>query len=440
MGIRLLNEKELNGLARLIARNMRIARKPNSEAVAKAKKLAPWIERFLKKYEGKTVDPLKVKGFKFNQETVKKLSDPEVGLLRKRSSKYLVCSSIGEAVRLIYHPENYAFAKAIAREVMARGAHAMLVPSESATSVDAYNIPSVEAIEELTPTQLALLRNIDVSIRIEGEDDPEWKSRVPSRRLQADRDARMRLYDILDERRIRWLLVGWPFPKVARHYRVSFNWFSDMLFGSLKASFSRESIGLTKHYHKSLNGAEKVQVLHEDGTNLRFSIRGRKILVDDGAIDEEDLARGDVGLNLPSGEVFCSPLENSAEGRIFFKKIYVHGYGFVENLWLEFKRGAVAGYEAGKGKSLFEKFLKENTPSTKTIAELGIGCNPRARYCGYILTDEKIAGTIHIAIGNNTGAYGGRNKASAHLDMVKDMIRGQLVVDGKNVMRDGKPA
>jgi aminopeptidase len=84
--------------------------------------------------------------------------------------------------------------------------------------------------------------------------------------------------------------------------------------------------------------------------------------------------------------------------------------------------------------------LDANVGDKDRIAEFGIGANPAAEYVGETIVDEKIFGTVHIAIGNNTGAYHGKNKASSHLDIIKTMSKGSRVfVDGKAVMVDGKP-
>jgi len=107
---------------------------------------------------------------------------------------------------------------------------------------------------------------------------------------------------------------------------------------------------------------------------------------------------------------------------------------------LEFKDGKVVRYSAEKGEENFTKFLDANTGEKDRIAELGIGCNSGAEYTGgSIIVDEKIFRTIHIAIGNNTGAYHGKNKASSHLDMIKSMVHGQLFVDGELIMERGEP-
>ncbi|MEN3037186.1 MAG: aminopeptidase, partial [Candidatus Methanosuratincola petrocarbonis] len=171
-----------------------------------------------------------------------------------------------------------------------------------------------------------------------------------------------------------------------------------------------------------------------------FSVKGRPVIVDDGIISREDMENGDVGLNIPSGEVFIAPLETSANGYITFPVVVIPGFGRIDRLRLEFRDGKVASYSAESGAERFTKFLESNTGEKDRIAELGIGCNPGAEFTGgSIIIDEKIYRTVHIAIGNNTGSYHGTNQASSHLDMIKDMRGGQLFFDGKLVMEDGEP-
>ena len=99
-----------------------------------------------------------------------------------------------------------------------------------------------------------------------------------------------------------------------------------------------------------------------------------------------------------------------------------------------FEKGEVVDYK-GDNVKIFDKFLESNTGDIRKIAELGIGTNPGAEYIGgYIIVDEKIMGTIHIAIGNNGGAFGGKNRASAHLDMIKPFETGKIYSEGKVIV------
>ncbi len=197
---------------------------------------------------------------------------------------------------------------------------------------------------------------------------------------------------------------------------------------------------VARHYRKALTGKKEVRIVADDGTDLSFEITDRPLLVDDGIISEEDVKVGDVGNNIPSGEMFVAPLETTANGTLKIEHAAVPPFGKVKGFTAHFKEGRVEDFEAVSGKDVFRKFLDANTGDKDRIAELGIGCNPGAEYTGgSIIIDEKIFRTIHIAIGNNQGAYHGTNRASSHLDMIKDMRRGRMYADGELVMKNGGP-
>ena len=111
----------------------------------------------------------------------------------------------------------------------------------------------------------------------------------------------------------------------------------------------------------------------------------------------------------------------------------------VEGVWFRFRRGKVVEYKIKKGLKNFEDVLKHASGKKTTIAELGIGTNPHAKPTGgMIIVDEKLLGTIHIAIGANR-LFGGKNEATMHWDFFKTMGKGsRLYADKKLIMKDGK--
>jgi aminopeptidase len=291
----------------------------------------------------------------------------------------------------------------------------------------------------MNPFSDAIARNADVSIYIGEEDDPLWAEGL-ALKLRLTAQNRQKLREIIDKRKVRWSYFGWPIPGASKSYGIPVKRFRQIFFNSVRQTFGPELRRLCEFYRKALVGRDKVRIVADDGTDLRFSIRGRPVLVDDGIISTEDVAKGDVGLNIPAGEVFVAPLETSAEGKISFENVAIPGFGKLRGLELTFRRGKVVDCRAESGLDNFKKFLKANTGEKDRIAELGIGTNPGAEYTGgSIIVDEKIFGTIHIAIGNNRGSYHGRNKASSHLDMIKNMKGGQVFVDGKIIMEHGNP-
>lgn len=419
---------------------MLIGRKKNEAGLKAAERKFRGLKKFVEDNDGKlfTEKELAKRGIAGKKLAV--LLTPDFGpLLARRGKKFAVRSTIGETVRLVYHNDNWPLARQFILAAARKGAIVAAVPRSSTFDAELIKTADLERLDDFSPAVKATLENVDVTIYIECDEDPTWKKGISGLRMAAGQANAMRAHEILDSRKVRWLVVGWPFPAIARSYGKTPQWYAKMMFDSLTESFSKRTADLVEYYRKSLSGRRNVRITHRDGTDVSFSIKGRPILVDLGRLTQAELDSGDVGLNIPSGEAFCAPVEGSCEGKIRFDKIHLDGRGFVHGLWLYFEKGRVARWTAEKNGAYFKKYLEENTPSTRMLAELGIGCNRAAKLTGYILTDEKIAGTIHLAIGNNTGSYHGKNKASGHLDMVKDMNGGLMVADGRVVMRDGWP-
>ena len=355
--------------------------------------------------------------------------------IRKKRGKH-------DAVRIVYNrtdPSCEKFAFKVQEECWRVGAHTILLGYSSKRQKLSYLLTPESSLREMSPFAEAIARRADVLIFIGEQDEPNW-ARGLTAKIKLTAPIRQKLHEITDRRRTRWAYFGWPIPAAACAYGCSIKRFRGIFFNSIQKTFERKLLRLCKFYHDALVGKNKVQIVADDGTDLSFQIKGRPVLVDDGVISREDLERGDVGVNIPAGEVFVAPLETSADGEILFERVAIPGFGKLEGLKLKFRRGKVVGYEAARGRENFIKFLAANTGEKDRIGEFGIGTNPGAAYTGgSIIIDEKIFGTAHIAIGNNRGAYHGKNRASSHLDLIKDMRRGQVFVDDKLIMNKGKP-
>jgi leucyl aminopeptidase (aminopeptidase T) len=185
---------------------------------------------------------------------------------------------------------------------------------------------------------------------------------------------------------------------------------------------------------KALEGAKAVEVTSPIGTKLTLSIQGRKILVDNGILHD----RGAFG-NLPAGEVFVAPVEGTAEGVIVCDGS-IAGVGVLKNpVKIEVKEGYATNILGEAEAEQLKRALESAPPQYKkeayNIAEFGVGCNYGAKIVGNVLEDEKVYGTIHIALGDNS-TIGGKTIAGIHLDCV--LTKPTLRVDGKAVVIDGK--
>ncbi len=174
-----------------------------------------------------------------------------------------------------------------------------------------------------------------------------------------------------------------------------------------------------------LDAAREVRIVGE-GTDLRLSLDGRAALVDDGH------------LNVPGGEVFTSPVEDSLEGEILFDVPSHSTDGLVEAIRLRFERGEVVEASAETGEPALLRALATDE-GARRAGEFGIGCNAGiTRPMRNVLFDEKMAGTIHVALGAGFPQLGGRNESALHWDLIKDLRRGgELHLDDEVVQRDG---
>jgi len=173
----------------------------------------------------------------------------------------------------------------------------------------------------------------------------------------------------------------------------------------------------------TLADSEKVLVENAEGTHVEFSVKGRKWKNDNGDISQ----KGKHG-NLPAGEIFTTPVEESFNGRLVISLIDDQlGKGM-----MEFEKGRLRGYE-GKGVEKILAFIGEDE-SGKIIGEFGIGTNPKAKICPNMLEAEKAFGTAHFAIGDSYGI--GINTSPHHYDALVDKV--SIHTNGEYLVREGK--
>jgi aminopeptidase len=142
---------------------------------------------------------------------------------------------------------------------------------------------------------------------------------------------------------------------------------------------------------------------------------------------------------MPSGEVFTAPHEASAEGRIRYTIPSSPGGVDVERIELEFREGHVVAARAERGAEYLKATLATDDGASR-LGEIGIGTNFGIdRAVGAILFDEKIGGTVHLAVGRSYPETGGINESAVHWDMICDLRRGgRLLADGEVIQRDGR--
>jgi leucyl aminopeptidase (aminopeptidase T) len=201
----------------------------------------------------------------------------------------------------------------------------------------------------------------------------------------------------------------------------------DMFFnGPITADYNKVKC-LTEQVNAQLDAASIAELRTGDCV-LRMSLDGRKGIISSGVYRN----RGEAG-NLPSGEAYIAPVEGSAEGEVIIDASFV-GIGVLSSpLKLTFEKGLMVKAE-GRDAPILERMLAGNEKG-RNLAELGIGTNDKARVTGIILEDEKIYGTVHIALGSND-TFGGLVAAGIHVDGV--IRQPELLLDGTRIVASGR--
>jgi aminopeptidase len=145
-------------------------------------------------------------------------------------------------------------------------------------------------------------------------------------------------------------------------------------------------------------------------------------------------------VNMPGGEVFYSPVEDSAEGVVEFREFPAVYYGHeVVGVRFVFEQGCIVDASASSGEDFLLRTL-DTDEGARRLGELGIGCNPGIqRFMKNVAFDEKIDGTVHLAVGNSYSFTGGKNESAIHWDIVKDLRSdGSVYADGRLVQSNGR--
>jgi aminopeptidase len=230
----------------------------------------------------------------------------------------------------------------------------------------------------------------------------------------------------------RWALTLFPTHAYASEAGMSLDAYEDLYYGACLATdddpvgaWARESEE-TKRLADWIQGRSQVHVTG-DGTDLRIGIEGRTFIAADGEH------------NMPDGEFFTGPIEDSAEGEISFQLPATYAGREVSGVRFRFEGGKVVDASAEKGEEFLIEML-DTDDGARRLGELGIGTNYGITGgTGEILLDEKIGGTVHLAVGRSYPETGGVNESAIHWDMICDLRKGgQIEVDGEALQRDGQ--
>ena len=283
-----------------------------------------------------------------------------------------------------------------------------------------------ELLEELPSIESFIDDEIDAWLGVGGRENIRDGSDTPPDR----REALARVGAPFVQKRltldIPWVVCRYPTAAVAQNAGMTLRAFEDFLYGACLLDWEEEGRKMRRIADR-FDAAGEVRIVGA-GTDLKLSLEGRNGEVDDGR------------LNMPGGEVFYSPVEDATEGVVHFSEFpAVLEPDEVTGVRMVYEGGRVVDASADTGEdALFARLDRDD--GARVLGELGIGCNPGIqRHTKETLFDEKIYGTIHLAIGQGLPHIGGKNVSAVHWDMVKDLRPGgRIECDGEVVQENGE--
>lgn len=287
-----------------------------------------------------------------------------------------------------------------------------------------------------SPLQLSVYRDFDTLLTIMAPGNLKALADVDPACITRRQQASAELHGIFNRRmgsgELRWCGTLFPTQASAQEANMGFYEYSDFVYGAGLLN-SPDPIREWQKVHERqerlsrfFDSKKEFRIVSTD-TDLRFRAGGRHWVNCDGK------------LNFPDGEVFTGPIEDSVEGHIRFSFPGIYSGKEIEDIRLTFSGGKVVEASATKGQDLLLSLL-ETDPGARYVGEISVGTNDGIqRFTKNMLFDEKIGGTVHLAIGRSIPQSLGSNQSSIHWDMLCDMREGgEIYADGELVYKSGR--
>lgn len=332
----------------------------------------------------------------------------------------------GEKVMIaMVEPEAFDLAKGVYEAVVKAGGYpqVQMLSEEFKHSLLRYGnedqigwIPEIEAYG---------MEWADVYIALRGAHNLGELSDIPTEKSVLQQRA-MGTISSYRWQKTRWTLVRIPTDAFAVQAECDYDTVLDMFFNACFLDLEGQR-AKWEAFSSKLEKCSDVQIRTSD-TDLRFSTAGMKWHPSLG------------GSNIPDGEIYTAPVTSTIDGHIRFEHPGVLGGHLVRDLYLRWEKGRLVEATSSNEQEFLDSIVRQ-TPGADTIGEFALGINKEMnRFCNDILFDEKIYGTMHIALGRAYPEVGGTNESSIHWDIIKDtrLPGSEILADGKVILRDGE--
>lgn len=362
------------------------------------------------------------------------LEDPRIARMAKVLVEYSLGVQPGWIVTVSATTAAVPLVQAVYKQVLQAGGHPYVLLEPPGVKDLMLGIGSDEQLRQVDPFKLLMLEKSDAVLDILSEENTRSANNVDPRRQALTQQARAALGALSMDRIMKGqprCLTLFPTNAYAQDAEMSLSEFEDFVFHACLLDSEEDPADRWKQVSREqqrivdwLSGKKGVHV-EGPGTDLTMSIEGRNFVNSDGK------------RNFPSGEVFTSPVEDTVQGHVTYSYPASYNGRTVQGVKLTFENGKVTRFSAEQGEDYLATMLDMDEGARK-LGEFAIGTNAGVtRITRNTLFDEKIAGTIHCALGAAYPNAGGTNQSAIHWDMVTDMREGRVVVDGTVMYENG---
>jgi len=331
----------------------------------------------------------------------------------------------GERVMIaMMEPETFPLVQAVYRAVIKAGGYPQVQFLSETLRNSLLRYGSKEQIDWVPEIEAQGMEWADVYIGLRGAHNLYELQDIPAEVLAANQKAMGKVSTMRWEK-TRWIVIRVPNESFAQSAETDVETIMDMFFDSCFLDWEAEK-KTWDTWTEQLNRGKEVRVTGKK-TDLSFSTAGR-------------LWVSYVGItNMPDGEISTAPVTGTENGAIYFEFPGILGGRLVRDIYLVWEKGVLVRAESSTEQDFLRSIL-DRDEGAKAIGEFAIGTNYKVtRICNDLLIDEKIGGTIHIALGRAYPECGGTNKSAIHWDIVKDTRKeGAVYLDGKIILENGK--
>ncbi len=361
--------------------------------------------------------------------------DPRIAKLARLLVEYSVDVKKNDNVCIHGTTVSEPLLREIYREVIRAGAHPRVHIQFQDQEYLFYSLAEDHQLAYTNPFDLYEMEHADALINVLPNFNPYALTSVNPKKKQKTTMAQKPLFEAVfkrwNEGKLRWVGTAFPSTALAQEARMSLDEYADFLFSCMHlddddpVAYWRQFSDWQERLCRRLNKAKEMRYVGQD-TDLRFRCEGRTWLNADGKN------------NFPDGEVCTSPIEDSVEGTIRFTFPGIYQGEEIEDIFLRFEKGRVVETRAAKGETLLNTLL-ETDEGARYVGEIAVGTNENIdRFTKNMLLDEKMGGTVHVAVGMGIPQCGTKNMSAVHWDMLKDMRDGgEIYADGKLIYRNG---